>query len=121
MDEQLRVHPRLVEDLQEAFAYYDGISTELGDRFRLAIDSVLDEMYAAPLQLGSIAENVRFARVRRFPVGVAQEEDRSRLLSQATPTTMRPKPTRWPRQSRMAVAATREADKPEFHCAGGCR
>ncbi|WP_425395682.1 type II toxin-antitoxin system RelE/ParE family toxin [Aeoliella sp.] len=74
MDERLRLHPLVADDLQAATVWYDNISVELGNRFRNAINAVLDDIVRRPSLYGTAMDRYRFARVRRFPYVVLFEE-----------------------------------------------
>jgi hypothetical protein len=67
MSDQLRFHPRVVEDLKQAISWYDEISIELGNRFRSQVNAPFDEIALRPTFFAFAFANVRFAIVRRFP------------------------------------------------------
>jgi len=55
------------EELIEAQSWYEGESTGLGRRFRLAVDSLVERMGAHPFQFPVVHKNIRRALLRRFP------------------------------------------------------
>ena len=67
MPDRLRFHPQLPADLQEAIRWYDEISTDLGNRFRESIDARFDDIAEHPDSFAIAFEEVRFARIQRFP------------------------------------------------------
>jgi hypothetical protein len=67
MAEPLRFHPLVADDLEAAANWYDNISTELGNRFRAAIDSRLDVVELHPESFGMVDPPLRVSRVARFP------------------------------------------------------
>ena len=67
MADRLRFHPLVAYDLRDAIAWYDEISVGLGNRFRARTDSRFDDILANPKFFGRAFDDVRFARVRRFP------------------------------------------------------
>jgi toxin ParE1/3/4 len=67
--DRLRFNRRVSDDLAQALAWYDAISTELGDRFREAVNEAYNAIVSSP-ELSSFAFydlDVRFYRIRRFP------------------------------------------------------
>jgi hypothetical protein len=67
MADTLRFHPLLAKDLRDAIRWYDGISGDLGDRFRSGIDTQFDEISRRPRSFRNAFGDVRFARISRFP------------------------------------------------------
>ncbi len=67
MTDRLRFHPLVASDLADAIAWYDGISAGIGNRFRERVDSQFDDVLANPEFFGRAFDDVRFARVHRFP------------------------------------------------------
>ena len=62
-----RYHPNFVGDLSSATSYYDGISTELGNRFRRAVRDKLVEISESPESFGKTHKEIRAVRTNRFP------------------------------------------------------
>lgn len=67
MPDRLRFHPQVVADLEQATAWYDRISLDVGSRFRLQLNSRFDDIEERPTFFPSAFGEVRFAIVRRFP------------------------------------------------------
>lgn len=63
----LRFHPLLVDDLKSATDWYDRLSTLLGDRFRASIDQSFDSVASYAESFAIVFDEVRAARVKRFP------------------------------------------------------
>ena len=62
-----RVHPRVADDLAAATGWYDGISMELGNRFRQSVNESLDRVELMPLSFGRVESELRVSRVDSFP------------------------------------------------------
>lgn len=60
-------HPAVADDLKSAIQYYCAISTDLGNRFRVAIRSRLQDVWNRPEMFGMVRDGFRAAGVRRFP------------------------------------------------------
>ncbi len=73
MANPLRFHPQVVLDVREATLWYDEISTDLGNRFRSAIDGKLDSIEQFPESFGLADEPLRAAIVDGFPFLVIYE------------------------------------------------
>jgi plasmid stabilization system protein ParE len=54
-------------ELIDAQDWYENEAPGLGQRFRQAVDAVIERMSAGPLQFPVIYRNVRRALLRRFP------------------------------------------------------
>ena len=67
MAKRLRFNADVASDLQNATDWYDGISPRLGNRFRAAVRARFRGIAAHPEQFGYAFDDVRFARLRRFP------------------------------------------------------
>lgn len=67
MADRLRFHPLVATDLREATGWYDEIGVELGNRFRERVDARFDEVAEHSAQFARAFDDVRFARVERFP------------------------------------------------------
>lgn len=63
MAKPLRFHPLVANDLSDANRWYDEISAELGNRFRMRIDAQLDEITQRPESFPVAFGDVRFARI----------------------------------------------------------
>ena len=86
--------PGANEDLQEAWAWYDNIRPELGERFALAVEATVDAIAEHPLQFPVVYRNRRRAGVWRFPYGVFFEVQEHRIGVIACFHTRR-NPRRW--------------------------
>jgi hypothetical protein len=67
MADPLRFHPQVFEDLKAAVTWYDGISPDLGERFRAAIEQRFDSISLMPESFGIVFADTRAARVQGFP------------------------------------------------------
>ncbi|MDA0281856.1 MAG: type II toxin-antitoxin system RelE/ParE family toxin [Planctomycetota bacterium] len=67
MPDRLRFHSLFVSDLEKAVEWYDSVSVELGNRFRSMVDSRFDDIAESSESFGLVFEDVRFARLRKFP------------------------------------------------------
>ena len=54
-------------DLFEAQNWYERESTGLGQRFRVALDAIVERVRANPMQFPLIHRNVRRALIQQFP------------------------------------------------------
>ncbi len=63
----LRFHPEIAADIEKAIRHYDNISSELGNRFRSAVDDCFDRIEDNPNLFPFAFEDVRFVRTRGFP------------------------------------------------------
>jgi plasmid stabilization system protein ParE len=59
--------PRARAELIDAQDWYENEVPGLGQRFRMAVDAVVQRMGATPQQFPVIYKNVRRALLRRFP------------------------------------------------------
>ena len=67
MADVLRFHILVSSDLRAAINWYDGISERLGNQFRACVDSRFDEIEEHPERFAVNFDDVRVARVKRFP------------------------------------------------------
>ena len=67
MASERRYHPLVADDLSSAASYYDGISIELGNRFRSAVRIRFETISSRPESFGCINGVYRAAVVERFP------------------------------------------------------
>ncbi|MCA9231168.1 MAG: type II toxin-antitoxin system RelE/ParE family toxin [Planctomycetales bacterium] len=67
MNEAVRFHPKVPNDLAEAIAWYEDISADVVNRFRRAVRSSFAEIGAHPEAYGIVFDDVRIVRVSRFP------------------------------------------------------
>ena len=62
-----RFHPSVPYDLAEAIAWYEDISVDVANRFRIAVRSAFSKVRSQPLTYGVAFDDVRIVRVARFP------------------------------------------------------
>lgn len=67
MVRKLRFHRSVPDDLVNALDYYEAVSQELANRFRNSVDRRLDQIAENPNLFPSDVDDVRFARLDRFP------------------------------------------------------
>jgi hypothetical protein len=61
-----RFHPIFPDDLVAATAYYDGISSRLGDRFRDCVNQMLQTICERPESFSLVSVRLRAAMIRNF-------------------------------------------------------
>jgi hypothetical protein len=69
-------HPLVADDLAAAVAHYDGISVDLGNRFRVSVRNRIDTVSERPESFGRIHEQLRAAMVDRFPYVILFEYEK---------------------------------------------
>ncbi|MCA9214159.1 MAG: hypothetical protein KDB27_13900 [Planctomycetales bacterium] len=62
-----RLHREFPLDLAAGTAYYDNISSDLGNQFRVAVRETLQNVVERPESFGLVRGKLRFASVRGFP------------------------------------------------------
>ena len=67
---QCVVRPAAAADIDEAFLWYEGQRSGLGDEFLAAASTVVDAISEHPLRYPVIRRNTRRALLRRFPYAV---------------------------------------------------
>ena len=70
-----RYHPLVADDLAAAVAYYDGISVDLGNRFRDSVRNRIETISERPDSFGRIHQQLRAAMLDRFPYVVLFEHE----------------------------------------------
>lgn len=55
------------DDVASALRHYDGISVDLGNRFRASLDNVIDAILARPTSFGYAHQPFRAAMLDTFP------------------------------------------------------
>ena len=80
MASERRFHPLVADDLSAATSYYDGISSELGNRFRGAVRVRFETISARPESFGCIDGAYRAAVVERFPYVIMFESKDDQIL-----------------------------------------
>lgn len=71
-----RYHPLVVQDLADAVAYYEGVSVDLGNRFREAVRDRIGTITDRPDSFGRIRDRYRAAMLDRFPYVIVYEQDK---------------------------------------------
>jgi hypothetical protein len=69
-----RYHPLVANDLSSATEFYDGISVELGNRFRASVRNRLRAVSIRPESFAVIHDQMRAALFDRFPYVVIFED-----------------------------------------------
>ena len=72
--------PEADAELKEARAWYDNLRPELGDRFALAVEEMIDAVAEHPLQFPVVYRGRLRAGVRRFPYGIFFEVQEQRIV-----------------------------------------
>ena len=67
MNKSVRFHPKVPTDLAEAIAWYEDVSADVANRFRSAVRSAFATIQSHPETYGIVFDDVRIARVSRFP------------------------------------------------------
>jgi plasmid stabilization system protein ParE len=80
MTNRLRFHPLVSSDLRGAIRWYDEISKQLADRFRKRVNARFDDIETQPQLFPTAFDDVRFARVRRFPYLILFRETEHAVL-----------------------------------------
>jgi plasmid stabilization system protein ParE len=63
-------HPDAQQELEDAVAYYDGISSEIGDAFIAEVKRTLQRIEQFPEAWSQLSNNTRRCRVATFPYGL---------------------------------------------------
>jgi plasmid stabilization system protein ParE len=76
-------HPHAEKELEDVENYYDGISEDLGDRFRAEIESALSRIIKLPNAWQPLTKTVRRRRLIDFPYGIVYrvKTDEIRILA----------------------------------------
>ena len=70
-----RYHSEVANDLAAATTYYDDISEDLGSRFRMSVRDRIEQITQRPESFRRIHEQLRAAKIDRFPYVVLFEYD----------------------------------------------
>jgi len=62
-----RYHPNFVADLKNAIEFYDGMSSEIGNKLRDEIQSTIELIASTSEGFAIIHNNVRALRLKKFP------------------------------------------------------
>lgn len=95
-------------DILEARTWYDRDSGDVGDRFLLAVNAVLETLAAAPNLWPDLGEGVRRSPVRGFPYSVYYFADEQKLTVLAV-VHHRRDPSIWRRRVGLNEDVTRYA------------
>jgi plasmid stabilization system protein ParE len=76
----LEYRPEVRDDVDTAYARYEGLRAGLGDEFLKALRDQLDRIEANPALYGVLFQDVRAARLRRFPYVVYYRLEPSRIF-----------------------------------------
>jgi hypothetical protein len=72
-------HPNFASDLKVATDYYDGISIDLGNRFRTSVRDRIRQINGTPELYGRINARFRGVLVKQFPY-VVLYDDRPKMI-----------------------------------------
>ena len=67
---RIRFHPRFINDLETAIAYYNEQSRKTGVQFKLSIKKQLIRIKANPYTRSVRYDDIRFARIEKFPYAI---------------------------------------------------
>ena len=67
MNDGVRFHPQVPQDLADAVSWYEVVSLELANRFRANVRDAIAKVRSQPLTYGIVFDDVRVVRVARFP------------------------------------------------------
>ena len=73
-------HADVANDLNEATRWYERQKPGLGRAFRNAFDETLDRVVSSPLRFTPVAEDMRCARLKKFPYGLFYEHVRGSVV-----------------------------------------
>jgi len=73
MAAELIIAPEAEQDLAEAYAWYEGRRTGLGEDFLSSVDACIEAIRRMPEMHGLIHEDYRRGLVRRFPYALFYE------------------------------------------------
>ncbi|MEH1859127.1 MAG: type II toxin-antitoxin system RelE/ParE family toxin [Nostoc sp.] len=63
-------HPDAKQELDNAVAYYDNISREMGDAFVTEVERALNRIEQFPQAWTQLSKNTRRCRIASFPYGI---------------------------------------------------
>jgi toxin ParE1/3/4 len=72
--------PEADADLREALAWTKGIDPDLGVRFALAVDAVVEVIARSPLAFQMLQAEIAGAGVKRFPYGLFFKVESNRIV-----------------------------------------
>ena len=88
------IHPDARQELEDAVAYYDNISRELGDTFLDEVERTITRMEKFPEAWPQLSKNARRCRTKGFPYGIVYTLRGQRILIVAVMHLQR-KPNYW--------------------------
>lgn len=71
-----RYHPLVAKDLADAVKYYDGVSVDLGNRFRESVRDRIGTITDRPDAFSRIRGEYRAAMLDRFPYVIVYEQEK---------------------------------------------
>lgn len=79
----VRIRPEALDELAEAWLWYEGQREGLGDEFRSCVDVAMAEIAREPLMWPRVRGDVRRRMTRRFPYAVLYlaEDDHIEVLA----------------------------------------
>jgi plasmid stabilization system protein ParE len=66
----VRFHPDAEREIEEAVAWYDGLSQRLGDDFLKELEQALERIIKFPEAWAIFSTNTRRCRLQKFPYGI---------------------------------------------------
>ena len=94
---ELTVAPEVERDLSEAYVWYEGRRSGLGEEFLSSVDACVEGTCRQPGMWPVVHENYRRALVRRFPYAIFYEHTEGRVTIYAVFHTARD-PHKWRRR-----------------------
>lgn len=73
-------HADVANDLNEASRWYERQKRGLGRAFRDAFSEMLDRVVDSPLRFTPVGEEMRCARLKKFPYGIFYEHVRGSVI-----------------------------------------
>jgi len=80
MNVRLALRPEAVDDLREAFWWYEGQSPGTGHSFLLRFKVCLERILENPTTYPMVLQSIRRAPLKRFPYGVYYEVQDDRVV-----------------------------------------
>ena len=71
-----RYHPLVAQDLADAVSHYDGVSVDLGNRFRESVRDRIGTITDRPDSFACIRDQYRAAMLDRFPYVIVYEHEK---------------------------------------------
>ena len=67
MDNSLRFHPSIADELDVAISKYSDYSINVANRLRIAFSDVFENIRSNPEMYAVVYDNIRIVRTRKFP------------------------------------------------------